>query len=110
MSGDTSMYRAPFDTVSDAATTVAPGPAGGTVELGLDRLDPTHCDEEGPALEPHVAVRRLADSTRICRCRRVTKGAIVAAIRGGHCSLEALGQSTSAGTGCGSCHARLRKL
>src|SRR5262249_10126031 len=78
--------------------------------LGLDRLPPPPGDGASAAQGPHFAIRRLADDPRICRCNCVTKGAVVAAIRAGHCSVEALGQSTCAGTGCGSCHAGLRKL
>src|SRR5262245_59965650 len=79
--GDTSMLRASFDDVSNSATAVAPGPVGGTVVLGLDRLNRVRGDEEGPAPASHNSVRRLAETTCICRCQSVTKGAIVAAIR-----------------------------
>jgi nitrite reductase (NADH) large subunit len=109
MSGDTTILRTSFDDVSGSATAVAPDPVGGSVALGLDRLNRAR-REKGPAPGPHDSVRRLAETTYVCRCQSVTKGAIVAAIRAGHCDVEALGQSIGAGTGCGSCQAGLRKL
>jgi nitrite reductase (NADH) large subunit len=52
----------------------------------------------------------LADDTQICNCHAVDKGRIVAAIRDGKCSIEALGQCTRAGTGCGTCQPLLGQL
>jgi nitrite reductase (NADH) large subunit len=53
----------------------------------------------------------LADDTQICNCHAVDKGRIVAAIREGKkCSIEALGQCTRAGTGCGTCQPLLGQL
>ncbi|HEX8791586.1 MAG TPA: nitrite reductase large subunit NirB [Polyangiaceae bacterium] len=43
------------------------------------------------------------DDAQICNCNGVSKGAIVAAVRGGCRSLKTLCDRTRAGTGCGSC-------
>src|SRR5262249_33394061 len=98
------VFRAPVAAVTAQGAPITLQP------LGLARLPPPPGDGASAAQGPHFAIRRLADDTRICRCNCVTKGAIVVAIRAGHCSVEALGQSTRAGTGCGSCRAGLRKL
>ncbi|HTU92993.1 MAG TPA: FAD-dependent oxidoreductase [Gemmataceae bacterium] len=55
-------------------------------------------------------LQELADETRICNCHDVCKGAIVAAIRQGKCSVSALGDCTKAGTGCGTCQPLLAQL
>jgi nitrite reductase (NADH) large subunit len=52
----------------------------------------------------------LPDDARICDCNGVSKGMLVAAVREGNRSLEALCAATRAGTGCGSCRPRLREL
>ncbi|OLT14701.1 FAD/NAD(P)-binding oxidoreductase [Pseudonocardia sp. CNS-139] len=46
---------------------------------------------------------RLPATAVVCRCNTVTKGALVAAWRGGATDVAALGRATRAGTGCGSC-------
>ncbi|WP_433558036.1 FAD-dependent oxidoreductase [Pseudonocardia xinjiangensis] len=46
---------------------------------------------------------RLPASAVVCRCNTVTKGALVAAWRGGATDVAALSRATRAGTGCGSC-------
>jgi NAD(P)H-nitrite reductase large subunit len=52
----------------------------------------------------------LPDDTQICNCHSVDKGKIVAAIRGGKCSVAAVGECTRAGTGCGTCQPLLSQL
>jgi sulfite reductase beta subunit-like hemoprotein len=52
----------------------------------------------------------LPDDTQICNCHAVDKGTLVTAIRGGRCSVEALGECTRAGTGCGTCQPLLGQL
>lgn len=52
----------------------------------------------------------LADSVKICNCHSVTKGTIVEAIKGGKCTVGAIGECTRAGTGCGSCQGTLQNL
>lgn len=46
---------------------------------------------------------RLPDSAIICNCNAVSKSTILAASKGGACSVERLGELSKAGTGCGSC-------
>jgi nitrite reductase (NADH) large subunit len=53
---------------------------------------------------------RLPDDTQICNCHAVTKGEIAAAIRGGKCTVKAIGECTRAGTGCGTCQPLLAQL
>jgi nitrite reductase (NADH) large subunit len=55
-------------------------------------------------------LKALADDVQICNCHAVNKGAIVAAIRDGKCSIDAVGQCTRAGTGCGTCQPILGQL
>jgi NAD(P)H-nitrite reductase large subunit len=57
-----------------------------------------------------AALRALADDEQICNCNAVSKGRICAAIRDGKCSVEALGEATRAGTGCGTCQPLLGRL
>src|SRR5262249_9313121 len=53
----------------------------------------------------------LADDTQICNCHTVSKGRIVAGIREGKCAtVQAIGECTRAGTGCGTCQPLLRQL
>jgi nitrite reductase (NADH) large subunit len=39
----------------------------------------------------------------ICNCHKVTQSAVLISIAAGADSVEAVGESTRAGTGCGSC-------
>ena len=52
----------------------------------------------------------LADDTQICNCNTVSKGTILQAIKTGKCTVEAIGECTRAGTGCGSCQPLLQKF
>jgi NAD(P)H-nitrite reductase large subunit len=52
----------------------------------------------------------LPDDTQICNCHTVSKGRIVAAIAEGKCTIQAIGECTRAGTGCGSCQPLLAQL
>jgi len=52
----------------------------------------------------------LPDDAPICNCNNVSKGRIVAAIREGKCTIQALGECTQAGTGCGTCQPLLNQL
>ncbi len=52
----------------------------------------------------------VPDDTQICNCNTVNKGAIVAAIKQGKCSVEAVGDCTRAGTGCGTCQPLVQQL
>jgi NAD(P)H-nitrite reductase large subunit len=62
--------------------------------------------EEGASAD----LQNLADDTQICNCHEVPKAAIVAAIKQGKCSLQAVGDCTRAGTGCGTCQPLLSQL
>jgi assimilatory nitrate reductase electron transfer subunit len=53
---------------------------------------------------------RLPASAVVCRCNTVTKGALVAAWRGGATDVAALSRATRAGTGCGSCGDAVRGI
>jgi NAD(P)H-nitrite reductase large subunit len=46
----------------------------------------------------------------ICNCHQVSETALVEAIEAGADSVAALGQTTKAGTGCGSCKGELEEL
>ena len=52
----------------------------------------------------------LPDDTQICNCNTVCKGKIVAAIQDGKGTVEAIGQATRAGAGCGTCQPLLQQL
>lgn len=52
----------------------------------------------------------LPDSARVCDCSGVSKGAVVAAIRGGKCDLPSVCSATRAGMGCGGCKPQLQGL
>jgi nitrite reductase (NADH) large subunit len=57
-----------------------------------------------------VDLTALPDHTQICNCHAVPKGAIVAAIKEGQCNVQAIGECTRAGTGCGTCQPLLAQL
>lgn len=81
--------------------------AAGTLVQLFDRGDPL---PEDP-LEVLVNAPAAANAERlICNCNKVTDVAIKEAIAGGSDSVEAIGQATRAGTGCGSCKAELLQL
>jgi nitrite reductase (NADH) large subunit len=46
----------------------------------------------------------------ICNCHKVSEEAIVACIEAGADSVDAVGEQTRAGTGCGSCRSDLAEL
>ncbi|KAA3518849.1 nitrate reductase [Agrobacterium vitis] len=46
----------------------------------------------------------------VCSCFSVGINQITTAVRGGCCTVEAVGQSLSAGTNCGSCRAEIRRI
>lgn len=72
-------------------------------------------DARGELLFPSSAVREvrvedMPDETQICNCNGVSKGAIVAAVKGGKRSLKMLCDATRAGSGCGSCKPQVEAL
>lgn len=82
--------------------------AAGTLVQYFDRGDLLPDDP----LELLCQVAAAADpATRVvCNCNKVTEGQICDAIAEGSDSVEALGDSTKAGTGCGSCRGELGQL
>jgi nitrite reductase (NADH) large subunit len=50
-----------------------------------------------------VGVAELADDAQVCNCNGVSKGALVACLRGGTTSVSGVMAKTKAGKGCGSC-------
>ena len=57
-----------------------------------------------------VGSEQSGDDATICRCNQVSAGQIVAAIDEGHHDVAAIGKSTRAGTGCGSCKDRICEI
>ncbi len=66
--------------------------------------------EAADAATSGAGVEELADDVQICNCNTVSKGRLVSAIRDGKCSIQALGECTRAGTGCGTCQPLLGQL
>ncbi|HVZ89896.1 MAG TPA: FAD-dependent oxidoreductase [Polyangia bacterium] len=63
------------------------------------------------ALCPGAAFGAAAPADRlICTCHKVGEARLCEAIAGGACTVEALGEATKAGTGCGSCKDNLAQL
>src|SRR3981081_4661096 len=52
----------------------------------------------------------LPHYAQICICHQVSKGRIALAVREGKASVQALGECTRAGTGCGTCQPLLGQL
>ena len=47
----------------------------------------------------------------VCNCMQITKGEIIEAIKAGNLkSIEEIGDSTEAGTVCGSCHDDIKDI
>lgn len=82
-------------------------PVGPLVQL-FDRDDPLPADplevlcQAAPSAAPAERV--------VCNCHKVTELAIQAAVTNGADSVEAIGASTRAGTGCGSCKGELGEI
>jgi nitrite reductase (NADH) large subunit len=81
--------------------------AGALIQL-FDRGDPM---PEDPL---EVLCQRTSSShpaeRLVCTCHKVSDGALREAIAGGADSVAALGETTKAGTGCGSCKSELAQL
>ena len=73
-------------------------------ESRAELLFPLAGDSPGPN------VAGLPDHARICHCNGVSKGRIIEAMRSGDLSLKAVGQTTRAGSGCGSCKPEIQAL
>ncbi len=59
---------------------------------------------------PPSLVGKLLDEALVCMCRRVSKGAVKAAIAAGYRTVEEIKEQTAAGGGCGSCQAAVGEL
>ena len=55
-------------------------------------------------------IESLPDSTQVCNCNGVTKGAIIEAVNAGNRSFKAVCDATRAGTGCGSCKPQVQAI
>ena len=66
--------------------------------------------EPGLATPDSADLATMPDQAQICNCNMVDKGTILVAIRGGKSSVEAVGDCTRAGTGCGTCQPLLQQL
>jgi assimilatory nitrate reductase catalytic subunit len=75
--------------------------------LARDQIGP---NERRLALAGRLLDSGVAASPLVCTCFAVQRAAIEGAIENGATSVEAVGQSTRAGTNCGSCRAEIRQL
>ncbi|HBQ35916.1 MAG TPA: nitrite reductase large subunit [Rhodobacteraceae bacterium] len=57
----------------------------------------------GEAMDPLTAVAALPDDAEICGCNGICKGQVVAAIHAGAHTLDAVKNTSKAGSSCGSC-------
>ena len=64
----------------------------------------------GTRLDPKAAVAALSDTSEICGCNGVTKGAVVACINGGAATLDAVRGGCKASASCGSCTGLVESL
>jgi nitrite reductase (NADH) large subunit len=85
------------------------GAAARLVQI-FDRGDPLP-EDPLEVLCPRATFGADARGDRIvCNCNKVSEARLREAIGGGAVTLEALGQATKAGTGCGSCRTELTQL
>lgn len=64
----------------------------------------------GALANPNAAVAALSDDAEICGCNGVSKGKVVATIRQGACSLDAVRSQCKASASCGSCTGLVERL
>ncbi len=64
----------------------------------------------GALADPNAAVAALSDEAEICGCNGVSKGTVIAAIRGGASSLDAVRSNCKASASCGSCTGLVESL
>jgi nitrite reductase (NADH) large subunit len=62
------------------------------------------------AAERATGIADLAADAQICNCNGVAKGALVAAVEAGHCTLKSLCDATRAGLGCGACKPQVQQV
>jgi nitrite reductase (NADH) large subunit len=59
---------------------------------------------------PAMDAASMPDDAQVCNCNGVSKGAIVAAVKGGARTLKMVCEMTRAGTGCGACKPQVQSL
>lgn len=64
----------------------------------------------GAQADPNAAVAALSDDAEICGCNGVSKGTVVATIRAGASSLDAVRSTCKASASCGSCTGLVESL
>jgi nitrite reductase (NADH) large subunit len=64
----------------------------------------------GALADPNAAVAALSDDAEICGCNGVSKGKVVATIKQGACSLDAVRSQCKASASCGSCTGLVESL
>ena len=64
----------------------------------------------GALADPNAAVAALSDDAEICGCNGVSKATVVATIRQGACSLDAVRSQCKASASCGSCTGLVESL
>src|SRR3546814_17043680 len=64
----------------------------------------------GAHADPEAAVAALSDEAEICGCNGVSKGGVVACIRNGAVTLDAVRASCKASASCGSCTGLVENL
>jgi nitrite reductase (NADH) large subunit len=62
------------------------------------------------AAESGASIGDLPSAAQICNCNGVSKGALVAAVEAGHCTLKSLCDATRAGLGCGACKPQVQQV
>jgi nitrite reductase (NADH) large subunit len=62
------------------------------------------------AAESSSGIADLPSSAQICNCNGVSKGALVAAVEAGNCTLKSLCEVTRAGLGCGACKPQVQMV
>jgi NAD(P)H-nitrite reductase large subunit/predicted pyridoxine 5'-phosphate oxidase superfamily flavin-nucleotide-binding protein len=62
------------------------------------------------AAPKRVTLEQIPLDAQICNCAAVSKGAIVACIKSGRSTIEAVQQATRAGLACGSCDSMVREV
>ncbi len=58
----------------------------------------------------HAGISATMTSREICNCHKVNESDLIEAVQAGASSIDELGESTRAGTGCGSCRGQLSQI
>jgi nitrite reductase (NADH) large subunit len=82
--------------------------AAATLVQLFDRADPMPEDPLEALFQGHSS--GVASDRIVCNCHKVSDQVLREAIAGGADSVDALGETTKAGTGCGSCKTELAQL